>query len=133
MIGGAIASLIMQEDWSTCKFSEISPIYFSGLHLSKVGWLVWIAFAFGILLFGNLLQVKFFIDKLIFFKKIGSISNLGAPLVSTLLAFRLVSSLVFSALIMHEELNDVYQFVGAAIVLITVTAYMWFQKRASKK
>jgi drug/metabolite transporter (DMT)-like permease len=100
-------TFILQEDWTPW------------LHLDGKGWLAWILFSFGILLFGNLLQIS-------------SIHFLGAPMVSTLLAFRLVSALVFSAIIMKEELTDTLQFVGAFVILFTVTGYMWAQKREKK-
>jgi len=108
VIFAGFATIFTGEDWSVWK------------DMTKVGWVVWVLVAFGILLFGNLLQIT-------------SIQALGAPLVSTLLAFRLVSALIFSAVVMHEELTDVFQFIGAAMVLITVTCYMVIQKRASKK
>jgi len=101
-------TFILREDWSTWT------------HVSTTGWIIWVSFAFGVILFGNLLQII-------------AIEKLGAPLVSTLSAFRMVSALIFSAFVLHEELTDVYQFVGAIIVLITVSAYLWFQNRQSKK
>lgn len=104
VIVAGIGTIVLQEDWSPW------------LRLDGRGWLAWIVFSFGILLFGNLLQIS-------------SIAFLGAPMVSTLLAFRLVTSLLFSALIMREELSDMLQFVGAGIILVTVTAYMWVQQQ----
>jgi len=104
----AFATLILEEDWSIWR------------NLSTTGWIIWSIFSFGILLFGNILQIS-------------SIQVLGAPLVSTLLAVRLVSALLFSYIVLDEELSDIYQFIGAIVVLITITLYMWIQKRGSKK
>jgi len=103
-----LLSFIMEEDWSPW------------IKLDLYSWGVWIAFSFGVILLCNLLQIS-------------SIRVLGAPMVSTMIAFRLVSTLVFSAVMMDEELSDIFQFTGAFIVLGTVTGYMWIHQKKPTK
>ena len=58
--------------------------------------------------------------------KIGNITTLrklGAPLVSSMLAIRLVAALIFGWVIMGERLTSILQWVGAALVVGAVT---WF-------
>lgn len=57
-----------------------------------------------------------------------AIRQIGAPTVSTIMPFRLVSTLLFSWLLLGERLQSWWQAAGAAIVLITVTHYLWKQR-----
>jgi drug/metabolite transporter (DMT)-like permease len=49
-------------------------------------------------------------------------------MVSSLLAWRLVSALIFAALLLDERLTSPWQLLGALIVLITVTWYLRQQR-----
>jgi drug/metabolite transporter (DMT)-like permease len=94
-----VASLLIGEDWSQWQGLAIQDwIVFSGLSL-------------GVLLGANLGQIR-------------SIQHLGAPLVSSLMAIRLVSALLFAGLLLGERLTSPWQFVGAAIIIITITWYL---------
>lgn len=58
-----------------------------------------------------------------------AIRHIGAPTVSTIMPFRLVSTIFFAWLLLGERLETVWQGVGAAVVLVTVTAYLWRQRK----
>ncbi len=58
------------------------------------------------------------------FLQIGVIRHLGAPLVSSTLAWRLVSALIVAALLLDERLTSIWQAAGAALVLLTITWYL---------
>ena len=96
-----LASLLLGEDWHSWET------------LGSTDWLVFAFICFGILLGANLGQIR-------------SIQRLGAPLVSSMMAIRLVSALVFAALLLNERLTSIWQLIGAAIVIITLT---WFLRR----
>lgn len=54
-------------------------------------------------------------------------------MVSTMLAFRLVSAAICSALLLDESLTDPLQIIGAFIVLFSVSMYMYVQYKSNKK
>ena len=99
----ALASPILGEDWG--RWSSLSPL----------NWLIFAIFSVGILFGSNIGQV-------------GALRHLGAPMVSSLLAWRLVSALIFAALLLDERLTSAGQVLGALIVLITVTWYLRQQR-----
>ncbi len=64
--------------------------------------------------------------------KIGNITTLrklGAPLVSSLLALRLVAALWFGWLFLGERLTSRLQWLGMLLVVVAVTGYLWYQSR----
>ncbi|MFN2303158.1 MAG: DMT family transporter, partial [Anaerolineales bacterium] len=64
--------------------------------------------------------------------KIGNIAvlrKLGAPLVSSMLALRLVAALFLGWIILGEQLESELQWVGAIIVVITITWFLSSQIR----
>jgi drug/metabolite transporter (DMT)-like permease len=79
--------------------------------------LIFAAFSLGVLFGANTGQV-------------GALQHLGAPMVSSLLAWRLVSALIFAALLLDERLTSLWQLLGALLVLITVTWYLHRQRYA---
>lgn len=79
--------------------------------LGALDWLVFALFALGVLLGSNLGQIR-------------SIQKLGAPLVSSMMASRLVSALLFGAFLLNERLSSAWQLLGAAIVFVTLTWYL---------
>lgn len=99
----ALLSLLLGEDWS--RWRTIGP----------TDWLVFAAFSLGVLLVANMSQIK-------------ALQHLGAPLVSSLLAWRLVSALLVAALLLGERLTSPWQGIGALIVLVTITWYLWRQE-----
>ena len=59
--------------------------------------------------------------------KLGNITvirKLGAPLVSSMLAVRLVAALFFSWFILGEQLTTIFQWSGVVLVIVTITAYL---------
>lgn len=97
----AVASLLLGENWN--QWAALSP------H----DWLIFALLAFGILLGANLGQIR-------------TIQHLGAPLVSSMMAIRLVSALAVGAFLLQEQLSSAWQVLGAAIVIVTIT---WFLRR----
>ncbi|MCA9930375.1 MAG: EamA family transporter, partial [Anaerolineales bacterium] len=93
------AGLIFREDWQQWQ------------QLGAMDWVVFALFAGGVLLGANLGQIR-------------SIQHLGAPLVSSMMAVRLVSALIFGGLLLQERLSSVSQVVGTAVVLVTITWYL---------
>jgi len=96
-------SLAIGEDWS--RFTAAGP----------ADWAVFLAFTLFVLLGANMGQIS-------------SLRRLGAPLVSSTMAWRLVSTLATAALLLGERLTSLWQALGAAIVLVTITLYLWRQR-----
>ncbi len=84
--------------------------------LMSADWGAFAAFVFGVLLGANLGQIV-------------SLRRLGAPLVSSIMAWRLIATLALAALLLDERLHSWWQVLGAVMVLITITAYLWLQAR----
>lgn len=64
--------------------------------------------------------------------KLGNITilrKLGAPLVSSMLAVRLVAALMLGWVILGERLENILQWGGAVLVIVTVTWYLSRQKQ----
>jgi drug/metabolite transporter (DMT)-like permease len=62
-----------------------------------------------------------------------TIRKLGAPMVSSLLAFRMVTALFFGWFILGERLTSILQWVGVVLVVGAVTAYLYFQGRVNPR
>jgi drug/metabolite transporter (DMT)-like permease len=100
---GAI-SLLAGEDLG--RFAAIGPS----------DWLAFGAFVVLVLLGANLGQIA-------------ALRHLGAPLVSSTMAWRLVATLALAALLLGERLSSPWQALGAAVVLATITAYLVRQRK----
>lgn len=96
-------SLLTGEDWGRW------------LEIGRTDWLMFAGLSFGVFVVANLGQV-------------GALRHLGAPLVSSIMAWRLVSALVMGWWVLGERLDSWGQLLGAAVVLITVTWYLWRQR-----
>lgn len=97
-------SLLIGEDLG--RFAAIGP----------ADWLVFAAFVLFVLLGANLGQIV-------------ALRHLGAPMVSSSMAWRLVATLALAALLLGERLSSPWQLLGAAVVLATITAYLRRQRR----
>ena len=100
-----IGSAILGENWQKWQ------------SLQRSDWLVFGVFAFGVLLGANLVQLR-------------SIQQLGAPLVSSLMASRLISTLLFAGFLLNERLTSGWQLMGAGVVLVTLT---WYLRQREKR
>lgn len=98
-------SFLLGEDWKLWQ------------ELQTNDWLVFAAFSLGVLLGANLGQI-------------GALRQLGAPLVSSMLAWRLVVALVVAAFLLDERLTSPWQLLGALIVVLTISWYLWQQRRS---
>ncbi len=74
-------------------------------------WFVFGLLGLGVLLGANLGQIR-------------SIQHLGAPLVSSMMATRLVSALLFGSFLLNERLSSGWQLLGAGLVFVTLTWYL---------
>lgn len=100
----AILTLAAREDWGQWRTAS------SGALLAALG-VIWLA-----QVGGNVLQIF-------------AIGGAGAALVTSLMGLRLVSALVVGGWLLGEELTSASQWLGAAIVVATVTVYLWLQSR----
>jgi drug/metabolite transporter (DMT)-like permease len=101
-----VPSLIL-EDWS---------VY---LRLSWYNWGMFMLFIILVLLIANLVSIL-------------CIQSIGATTVGSILSLRLVSAIIFSAIILHENLSTLWQVIGSVIVLASVSVFLfWQQKRLS--
>ena len=98
----ALSSVVIGEDWS--RWTALAPS----------DWLVFAAFVAVALLFANYGQIL-------------ALKHLSAPSVSSLTPWRLVSALAGSALLLGERLTSAWQVLGALIVLVTLSWYLWQQ------
>lgn len=96
-------SIIRGEDWS--RFAAIG----------RADWTVFGAFVGGVLLGANLGQIA-------------ALRRLGAPLVSSVMAWRLIATLLLAALLLGEQLTAPSQILGALMVLVTITVYLMRQR-----
>ena len=80
-------------------------------NLGAGDWFIFGLLGLGVLLGANLGQIR-------------SIQQLGAPLVSSMMAIRLVSALLFGALLLNERLSSGWQLLGAGLVFVTLTWYL---------
>ncbi len=103
VVAAGALSLLLGEDWGRWAA------------LGKTDWLVFAIFTLGVLVGANVGQI-------------GALRHLGAPLVSSLLAWRLISALVVAGLLLDEHLRSAWQVIGALLVLVTITWYLWQQR-----
>ena len=98
-------SLLTGEDWA--QWSRIGP----------QDWAVVIAYIVFVIFAANGLQI-------------GALRHLGAPLVSSMMAWRLVSTILLGSFLLGEQLTTIWQMLGAGLVLVTITWYLWQQRTA---
>lgn len=102
-VTSGMLSLLLGERWS--QWGENGTL----------DWLVFALLSLGILAGANIAQI-------------GAIRHLGAALVSSTMAWRLVSALVLAALLLDERLTSLVQGLGVLLVLTTITWYLWQQR-----
>ncbi len=102
-VATGVFSLLVGEDWS--RWGTVQPF----------DWLVFGLVVLGVFVGANLSQI-------------GAIRHLGAAVVSSTMAWRLVSTLFLAGLLLDERLTSVWQVLGVVLVLTTVTWYLWRQR-----
>jgi drug/metabolite transporter (DMT)-like permease len=95
-------SLLIGEDWS--RWTEIGP----------TDWLVFLSYVFFVIIGANGLQIS-------------ALQHVGASLMSSLMGWRLVCAFVAGIVLLGEQLTSIWQLLGMALVLVTVTLYLWQQ------
>jgi drug/metabolite transporter (DMT)-like permease len=86
------------------------------LGLPARGIIAYLGFAFGVLLFGTIVQNN-------------ALRRLGAPAYATLQASRLLSTIALSWIILGEGIESLWQVAGALTVMATITWFTFSQKR----
>lgn len=94
-----ITSIVIGENWQQWA------------NLQLFDWAIFSLFALGVLLGANLLQLR-------------AIQQLGAPLVSSMMATRLISALLFAGFLLNERLSSAWQLLGVGLVFVTLTWYL---------
>ncbi len=97
-----LLSLLTKEDWHT--WTRVSP----------QGWIVVLWLILGIFVVGNLLQIT-------------ALGGANAALVTSLMPLRLVSAIALGWWLLGERLTTPLQWLGAGLVLATVSGYLWLQ------
>ncbi len=85
-------------------------------HLSPAGWATVAWVIGGVFVGGNLLQVT-------------ALGGANAALVTSLMPLRLVSAIALGWWLLGERLTTPLQWLGATLVLVTVSGYLWRQGR----
>ena len=102
-----ILTVVTGEDWSAWT------------SVSTGGWLAVLAVIFVVQVGGNLSQII-------------AVGGVTPALITSFMALRLISALVLGWLILGERLVSPTQWLGAALVVGTVTGYLWLQKNGGK-
>jgi drug/metabolite transporter (DMT)-like permease len=89
------------------------------LSLAPTGLAAYLVFAFGVLLIGTVVQNN-------------AIRHLGAPTYSTLQAWRLLSTIAYSWLLLGEGIATFWQAAGTLTVMATITWYTLSQRRRTR-
>ena len=101
-----ILTVVTGEDWNAWT------------SVSTGGWLAVLAVIFVVQVGGNLSQII-------------AVGGVTPALITSFMALRLISALVLGWLILGEQLVSPTQWLGAALVVGTVTVYLWLQKSSN--
>ncbi len=99
-----ILTWVTGEDWSQWT------------RASTAGWMYALLVIFWVQVGGNVVQIT-------------AIGGASPALITSLMPLRLISALVLGWLVLGEQLHTVWQWLGASIVLVTVSTYLWLQGR----
>lgn len=97
-------TLVAGEDWS--RWGTASP---SGLFYA-------IGFIFGIQVLGNIMQIT-------------AVGGANPALITSVMPLRLLVTITLGWFLLSERLTTPWQWLGAGIVLVTVSGYLWLQSR----
>jgi len=99
-----ILTLVTGEDWG--QWGTASP---SGLFYA-------ICFIFGIQVLGNIMQIT-------------AVGGANPALITSIMPLRLLVTITLAWFLLDERLTTPWQWLGAGIVLVTVSGYLWLQSR----
>lgn len=105
ILTSGLLSAAFGEDWSRWG------------HLQASDWLIFFVFTIMIVFGANLTQIQ-------------ALRRLGAPLVSSMQAWRLVATLICGGLLLGEWLHTPLQIIGVLLVITVVSWYLWQQRSA---
>ena len=103
----ALLSVSAGEDWTAWA------------HLSSAGWATVAWVIFGAFVAGTLFQIT-------------ALGGMKAAQVTSLMPLRLVSAIVLGWWLLGERLTTLWQWLGALLVVVTVSAYLWVQQRVEE-
>ncbi len=92
------------EDWGQWQVATPAALFYA------------ITFIVGIQMFGNVMQVS-------------AIGGANPALITSLMPLRLLVTILLGGFVLGEYLTAPWQWMGAAIVLVTVSGYLWLQSR----
>ncbi len=143
ILGAIATALYLLSVRNAVKYSELSPMIMLGYQTAVIGvialavslvlgesiepwkqltsfdWAVVAIFAFVVVFGSTILQIF-------------SLKYVSAPVVTSMMAWRLVITLLLGYLILGEKLESTTQIAGAVLVALTVTWYLWQQRKASR-
>ena len=99
-----ILTLFTGEDWGRWQTASSAGLFYA------------LGFIFGIQVLGNLLQVS-------------AVSGANPALITSVMPLRLIGTLALGRVLLGERLTTPWQWLGAVIVLVTVSGYLWMQSR----
>jgi drug/metabolite transporter (DMT)-like permease len=99
---------ILLEDWTSWKY------------LTWYGWLVFIAFSIFVYLVARALNIY-------------SIQILGPATSGSMLAIRLIATIIFAEIFLKERLKSVWQVLGSIIVIIGVSLFIYNQNKERQR
>jgi drug/metabolite transporter (DMT)-like permease len=99
-----ILTLFTGEDWGRWQTASSAGLFYA------------LGFIFGIQVLGNLLQVS-------------AVSGANPALITSVMPLRLIGTLALGWVLLGERLTTPWQWLGAVIVLVTVSGYLWMQSR----
>ena len=99
-----ILTLATGEDWGRWQTASPAGLFYA------------LGFIFGIQVLGNLLQVS-------------AVSGANPALITSVMPLRLIGTLTLGWFLLNEHLTSPWQWLGAGIVLVAVSGYLWMQSR----
>lgn len=98
------------------EFEDWSP----WTRLTMSDWVIFFTFSILVVLVATLSSIT-------------AIQKLGAAAVGSSTSLRMVSAIVFSEIMLGESMQSAWQFLGSVIVLISVTAFLYWQRKLRQK
>ena len=99
-----ILTLVTGEDWGLWQTASATGLFYA------------LTFIFGIQVLGNIMQIS-------------AIGGASPALITSLMPLRLIVTIILGWFVLGEQLTEPWQWAGAAIVLVTVSGYLWLQSR----
>ncbi len=99
-----ILTLVTGEDWGQWQTASPSGLFYA------------ISFIFGIQVLGNIMQVS-------------AVGGANPALITSVMPLRLIVTIALGWFLLNERLTTPWQWLGAGVVLVTISGYLWLQSR----